>query len=44
MCVETVCRDVSSVSVRRRGEGGLVFESEEGVGTGSVFASSGVFD
>lgn len=44
ICVEIVCREVSSVSVSRRGEGDLVFESEEVVGTGSAFRNSGVFD
>lgn len=46
ICVEIVCREVSSVSVSREGggEGDLVSESEEVVGTGSAFANSGVFD
>lgn len=44
--VETVCREASSVSDSRCGEGDLVFESEEVVsaGTGSALDSSGVFD
>lgn len=46
LSAETVCREVSSVSVSRWGEGDLVFESEEVVsaGTGSPLESSGVFD
>lgn len=45
LSVETECREASSVSDSRCGEGDLVFESEVvSAGTGSGLERSGVFD